>query len=163
MHGGTIDVASEGAGRGSEFTVKIPVAAKQAAEDEASHGGRISAIANKRILVVDDNEDAADSLVMILKLFGADVRVARNGPDALEVFRDFEARIVLLDIGMPGMDGYEVARRIRDEFGGRRTALVALTGWGQEEDRRKAREAGFDHHLVKPAEIDELQALLSSL
>jgi PAS domain S-box-containing protein len=163
MHGGSIDVVSEGPGQGSEFTVKIPVAADQLAGDGSSSGSHAAAIANKRILVVDDNEDAGDSLAMILKLFGADVRVARNGPEALDLFREFEARIVLLDIGMPGMDGYEVARRIRDEFGNRRTALVALTGWGQEEDRRKAREAGFDHHLVKPAEIAALQTLLAML
>ncbi|MEO8003733.1 MAG: ATP-binding protein [Betaproteobacteria bacterium] len=163
MHGGSIDVASEGPGRGSEFTVKIPATPIQPAANASSSSGAATGMADKRILVVDDNVDAGDSLAMILTLFGAEVRVARNGPEALEVFREFAATVVLLDIGMPGMDGYEVARRMRDEFSGRRTALVALTGWGQEEDRRKAREAGFDHHLVKPVEISELQALLASI
>jgi CheY-like chemotaxis protein len=115
------------------------------------------------VLVVDDNRDAADSLGMILKLLGADVRVARDGSEALETLQGYDPEVVLLDIGMPGMDGYEVARRIRAQRPGPRPTIVALTGWGQEQDRRDAREAGFDHHLVKPAEIDALKALLTSL
>src|SRR5687768_6264557 len=100
---------------------------------------------------------------MVLKLLGADVRVARSGAEALGAFRSYDPAVVLLDIGMPGMDGYEVARRIRAGFPERRAAIVALTGWGQDDDRQRAREAGFDHHLIKPAELGALQALLMSL
>jgi CheY-like chemotaxis protein len=116
-----------------------------------------------RILVVDDNRDAADSLGMLLQILGADVRIAHDGPQALDACEAYDPAVVLLDIGMPGMDGYEVARRIRGRFAGRQPTLVALTGRGQEEDRRLAREAGFDRHLIKPAEIGALQALLASL
>jgi CheY-like chemotaxis protein len=94
---------------------------------------------------------------------GADVRIARDGREALEAFAEFQPRVVLLDIGMPEMNGYEVARAIRSRFPSATTTLVALTGWGQEDDRRRAREAGFDHHLVKPAELEALQAMLASL
>ncbi|HEV7822506.1 MAG TPA: response regulator, partial [Burkholderiales bacterium] len=107
--------------------------------------------------------DAGDSLASILDILGAEVRVARDGMEALSAFKAFDPTVVLLDIGMPGMDGYEVASRMRGDYPERRAALVALTGWGQEEDRRKARDAGFDHHLVKPAELADLQALLSAL
>ena len=112
---------------------------------------------------MDDNADAADSLAVMLRMLGAEVLVVRDGRAALETLKAFDADVVLLDIGMPDMDGYEVARRIRADLPRCRATLVALTGWGQEEDRRRAREAGFDHHLIKPAEIAALQALLSSL
>jgi CheY-like chemotaxis protein len=120
-------------------------------------------LARTRVLVVDDNPDAGDSLGSILELLGAQVRVARGGPEALETFAGYRPSVVLLDIGMPGMNGYEVARAIRTRFAQEPVTLVALTGWGQEDDRRRAREAGFDHHLVKPAEIEALQRLLASL
>jgi CheY-like chemotaxis protein len=114
--------------------------------------------------VVDDNRDAATSLGMLLNVLGADVHVAHDGPAALKAFDTYRPAIVLLDIGMPGMDGYEVAREIRSRSNGVRVPLVvALTGWGQEEDRRTARAAGFDHHLVKPANIEALQALLATV
>jgi PAS domain S-box-containing protein len=163
MHGGTLAVASQGAGQGSEFTLKIPVAADPPADQAVKSAPAAMALPQKRILVVDDNHDAADSLGRILEFLGAHVRLARDGNEALEAFENYDPQVVLLDIGMPGMDGYEVARRIRGGFPERRAALVALTGWGQEEDRRKARDAGFDHHLVKPAEISALQKLLASL
>ena len=115
------------------------------------------------ILLVDDNRDAADSLHLLLKQMGAEVRVARDGPEALEAFELCRPRLVLLDIGMPGMDGYEVARRLRALPSGASTSLVALTGWGQDEDRRRTREAGFDHHLVKPADFGTLQSLIASI
>lgn len=126
-------------------------------------GPETPALCGIAALVVDDNHDAGDSLGQLLGLLGADVRVVRNGREALEAFAAFEPRVVLLDIGMPEMNGYEVARAIRARFAHATTTLVALTGWGHEDDRRRAREAGFDHHLVKPAEIDMLQALLGSL
>jgi CheY-like chemotaxis protein len=116
-----------------------------------------------RILLVDDNRDAALSLAMVLKLLGAEVRVAHDGQEALEAFEAVDPSVVLLDIGLPGMDGYEVARRLRAAYPERSTALVALTGWAEEEHRRRAREAGFEHHLVKPAEIDTLQKLLAEI
>ena len=115
-----------------------------------------------RVLVVDDNRDAAESLGMLLGLLGAQVRVAHDGPTALAAFRDHGPSLVLLDLGMPGMDGYEVARRMRTERGGADVAIAALTGWGHDEDRSRTREAGFDHHLVKPADLDALQALLAA-
>jgi signal transduction histidine kinase/CheY-like chemotaxis protein len=162
MHGGSIQVKSDGAGQGAEFIVTLPVAAVQA--PAVSAGPRASAsMPSRRILVVEDNQDAAESLSMVLQFLGADVRVARDGPEALEAYESYDPAVVLLDIGMPGMDGYEVARRIRSRHPERRTALVALTGWGQDKDRERAREAGFDRHLVKPVEIDALQVLLSSL
>ena len=161
MHGGTIEARSEGVGRGSEFKVRLPLAPATG----SSHGqrGRSAGLTGRRILVVDDNADAAESLGMILRTLGADVHVARSGPAGLEACGKYEPEVVLLDIGMPGMDGYEVARRIRARDRQRQPALVALTGWGQEEHRQKSREAGFDHHLVKPAEIAALQALLGTL
>ncbi|EDO29331.1 predicted protein, partial [Nematostella vectensis] len=103
-----------------------------------------------RILVVDDNIDAADTLAMLLRLLGAEVEIARDGPGALAMHAAFRPEVVLLDIGLPGMDGLEVARRIRAEHGRDQVVLIALTGWGQEEDLRRSREAGMDHHLVKP-------------
>jgi CheY-like chemotaxis protein len=164
MHGGTLDGHSDGVGKGSEFVVRLPLAAGLPATDASSsaatEGAGLQGIA---ALVVDDNHDAGDSLGQVLTLLGADVRVARDGREAIETFAAFRPRVVLLDIGMPEMNGYDVARAIRTRFPGAPTTLVALTGWGQEGDRKRAREAGFDHHLVKPAEIDALQALLGSL
>jgi PAS domain S-box-containing protein len=162
MHGGTLDARSDGHGKGSEFTVRLPLAQTgHAAALDAKLPGPV--LARTRVLVVDDNPDAGDSLGSILELLGAQVRVARGGPEALETFAGYRPSVVLLDIGMPGMNGYEVARAIRTRFAQEPVTLVALTGWGQEDDRRRAREAGFDHHLVKPAEIEALQRLLASL
>ena len=117
---------------------------------------------SRRVLVVDDNRDAADSLGMLLESMGAEVKIVHDGESALRVLDSFRPTSVLLDIGMPRMDGYEVARRIRQEPAFGILKLVALTGWGQPEDRRRARAAGFDDHLVKPIDIDALQALISS-
>ncbi len=162
MHGGTLTAQSEGPGTGSQFILRLPLAAEagsRVADVRVGQGG----LSLKRILVVDDNRDAADSLGMILRFLGADVSVARDGEEAMIQFAEYEPAVVLLDIGLPGMDGYEVARRIRSEHPDRNVALVALTGWGQEDDRRRAREAGFDHHLVKPADVEALQGLLAVL
>jgi CheY-like chemotaxis protein len=114
------------------------------------------------VLVVDDHADAADSLAVLLRMEGHDVRVARNGPAAVEAAQADPPDVVLLDLGMPGMDGFEVARRLR-QGPAAKTFIAALTGWGQEEDRRRTREAGFDHHLVKPADPDDLRELLARI
>jgi len=158
MHGGTIRASSEGPGRGACFTVDLPVAVAPAVVKERPPGP--GPIAHQRILIVDDNEDAADSLGMLLKVSGSEVRIARSGREALAIFDEFDPAFVLLDIGMPDMDGYEVARAIRGRYSENRPVLIALTGWGQEADRIRAREAGFDHHLVKPADPHTLQAIL---
>jgi signal transduction histidine kinase len=162
MHGGSISASSAGLGQGSEFTVTLPLAADQG-ERPASDQPAAAALGQQRILVVDDNRDAAESLSMLLELLGAEARVACSGFEALELFASYDPAVVLLDIGMPEMDGYQVARRIRADFPERRPVLVALTGWGQEEDRRRAKDAGFDHHLIKPADMAALQSLLTSL
>jgi CheY-like chemotaxis protein len=117
----------------------------------------------RRVLVVDDNRDAADSLGILLRFSGVEVHVAHDGSAALEAMRAFSPEIVILDLGMPGMDGYDVARRIRQQLKYKDVVLIALTGWGQPEDRKRSNEAGFDHHLVKPVELGALQALLTSL
>jgi PAS domain S-box-containing protein len=169
-HGGTIEAHSEGEGRGSTFTVRLPLADPPAprAEPEAP-APPAAAIAPPaperrplRVLVVDDNEDAAVSLARLLRLFGHATRVAGDGPQALEAAREFRPDVGLLDIGLPGMDGYELARRFRAEPDLAATRLVALTGWGTDEDRRRAREAGFDGHLVKPVAPDDIRAVLDA-
>ncbi len=115
---------------------------------------------SRRVLVVDDNADATRTLGLLLKLSGHEVRVAGDGPEALQAAPEFRPEIVLLDIGLPGMNGYEVARRLRDMPELKGAVLVAQTGWGQEEDRRRSSEAGIDHHLVKPVDLDLLQSIL---
>ncbi len=170
LHGGTVEAYSEGLGRGSEFIVRLPL---PIAPDLRTNGEphppalepvRLNhASTRHRVLVVDDNVDAAVSLGMLLKLAGQEVRVAYDGPAALRQATDFRPHLVLLDIGMPGMDGYEVCRRLRRESGLERTTVVALTGWGQDEDRRRSHEAGFDHHIVKPVEPSALQRLLDDI
>lgn len=161
MHGGSIEARSEGPGRGSEFVVRLPLVAGPAREpDPIEPSAPHEALPALRVLVVDDNRDAAASLAMVLKVLGADVRTAYDGEAALEVLRTYKPSVALLDLGMPCMDGFEVARRARREPHGRDVTLIALTGWGQEEDRRRSREAGFDHHLVKPVDLEALQELL---
>lgn len=164
MHGGSVRAISEGAGRGSEFVVRLPLADPRRSPEIPAQEARPSALLGpRRVLVVDDNRDSAESLGTLLRLLGADVHVVYNGPDALEALAAYKPTVVLLDIGMPGMDGHEVARRIRQRPELQEVALVALTGWGQEEDRHRSQLAGFDHHLVKPADISSLETLLVSL
>ena len=161
MHGGSVGAESAGPGRGSRFSVRLPLAApapRPAAPPVPAPAPRLAA---ERVLVVDDNRDAAESLAAILRTLGADAAVAHDGPAALDAFASYRPDAVILDIGMPAMSGYDVARAIRAHPLGRRTPIIALTGWGQEEDRRRAQEAGFDHHLIKPADIDALRRLLS--
>jgi CheY-like chemotaxis protein len=165
LHGGRIGALSGGPGHGSEFTLRLPLRARDvaAAAPGSRPGGPPPALSPVRVLVVDDNRDAADSLGILLQFLGAESQVVYDGPAALQAVPAFRPAAVLLDIGMPGMDGHEVARRIRQEPAGRDAVLIAVTGWGQEEDQRRSSEAGFDHHLVKPVDADSLQALLVSL
>jgi signal transduction histidine kinase len=161
LHGGTITATSRGRGQGSEFTVRLPInlAARRTTE-EAAPGRANSNLRQRRVLVVDDNLDAAASLGMLLKFLGTEVQVANDGPAALAAIESYRPDVVLLDIGMPGMDGFEVARRIRENRNNDNLVLIALTGWGQAEDRNRTQAAGFDHHLVKPADITALQTVL---
>jgi PAS domain S-box-containing protein len=164
MHDGSVKASSEGPGRGSEFVVRLPASARARHGDEKGGGEGESLptpASARRILVVDDNQDAAASLALELRLQGHDVRVAHDGPSALEVALSCRPEVVFLDLGMPGMDGYELCRRMRQHPALAQVLLVALTGLGQEEDRRRSREAGFDSHLVKPAEPSSLQRLLT--
>lgn len=152
MHGGTIVAHSEGEGMGSEFVVRLPDATPVVAEPERPDGqtSEIEPSALRRILVVDDNVDAANSLGQLLEMFGNEVCTAHDGEAGIEVAAQFRPDVVLMDIGMPKLNGYEAARRICQYPWGREVVLVALTGWGQEGDRKKSADAGFDHHLVKP-------------
>jgi PAS domain S-box-containing protein len=164
LHGGTVGVRSDPNERGSEFTVRLPVFRNHQLDTPAPQiKSTARDLEGRRVLVVDDNVDAAKSLRILLKLQGAQAEMVHSGPDALEAVERIQPNVVLLDIGMPGMDGYEVARRIRANGDFNELTLIALTGWGQEEDRQRTREAGFDHHLVKPADIAKLKALLASL
>ncbi|HEX6861341.1 MAG TPA: ATP-binding protein, partial [Thermoanaerobaculia bacterium] len=166
MHDGTIEARSEGLGRGTEMVVHLPALPHQAAETapaESASQRRGSELAEPlRVLIVDDNEDSAESLALLMRLTGHEVRTAYEGLSALAEARTFMPEVVLLDIGLPRMDGFQVARRLRQQPGGDRLMLLALTGYGQEEDRRRSREAGFDHHLVKPIDLERLQELLDS-
>lgn len=163
LHGGSVDAISEGNDKGSEFIVRLPLAQQTSATKQLRPADMWGKAARQRILVVDDNRDAGDTLGMILKSLGAEVCVVRDGPAAFTALKAFPADVVLLDIGMPEMDGYEVARRLRQQVLGEELTLIAVTGWGQEEDRRRSGEAGFDHHLVKPVDIAVLEKLLTRL
>jgi two-component system CheB/CheR fusion protein len=163
MHGGRVEASSGGEGRGSEFRVVLPEL--PAASDGAAPFLRVSplsAASSRRILVVDDNADSARSLSTLLALSGNETRVAHDGVEAVSEAETFQPDVVLLDIGMPRMDGYEAARRIRQLPNGRDMLLVAVSGWGQQEDRRRSREAGFDHHMVKPLRASALETLLAA-
>ena len=161
MHGGTIRASSDGPGQGACFTLDLPLASAPAAAAEPQPVGR--GLARQRVLIVDDNEDAAESLGMLLEESSeSEVRVAHSGREGLAIFEQFDPAFVLLDIGMPDMDGYEVARAIRSRYAERHPVLIAFTGWGQETDRARAREAGFDHHLVKPADLRTLKTILGA-
>jgi signal transduction histidine kinase/ActR/RegA family two-component response regulator len=164
MHGGTVQAFSDGPGRGSKFVVRLPLARPRPAAHASvpkPASGRL--LAPQRVLVVDDNHDAADSLGALLRLLGADVHITYNGRDALAALESYRPAVVLLDIGMPGMDGYEVVRRIREQPHTNDVTVIALTGWGQEADRSRTHSAGFDYHLIKPADINALESLLGSL
>jgi CheY-like chemotaxis protein len=163
MHGGTVEARSAGPGQGSEFIVRLPLAPVPAAAASEPRRERVAPeLPRVRVLIVDDNHDGADSLRLLLRSLGLEVQVAYGGAEALALMESYVPELVLLDIGMPGMDGYEVARRIRADPCLREAVLVALTGWGQEQDRAHARAAGFDHHLIKPADLETLQGLLAS-
>jgi PAS domain S-box-containing protein len=163
LHGGGVEAHSDGAGRGSRFTVQLPVVTRvepRARGDARSAHAAGAPSAGLPILVADDNKDAADSLSRLLQLSGHRVRVAYDGASALELAENFPPRIAVLDIGMPGINGYDVARDFRARYGGA-VMLIALTGWGQEADRKRSREAGFDHHLTKPVEPAALEELIA--
>jgi PAS domain S-box-containing protein len=164
MHGGSVEAHSGGLGQGSEFVVRLPLAREPRSLSDRGRGPVASrAVGPLRILIVDDNRDSADSLEMLLQFLGADVQVVYDGQAALDTLRSYRPVVVFLDIGMPGMNGHEVAKRARQTPEGQQATLIALTGWGQKEDLRRSQEAGFDCHLVKPVDADALQTLLSSL
>jgi CheY-like chemotaxis protein len=162
LHGGTVTVRSEGPGTGSEFTIKLRAAPQfQLSGREPARDERPNDAATCRVLVVDDNQDSADSLALLLRLSGHEVRTAHEGQEAVAAAESFEPDVALLDLGMPTMSGYEVARRIRQHPRGGEIVLIALTGWGQQEYRRRSKEAGFDHHLTKPVDVEMLQRILA--
>lgn len=162
LHGGTVEAHSAGIGRGSEFIVRLPaIAAQQHAHQVELSSDNLPPLPRRRVLVVDDNADAADSLVLLLQLVGLETQAAYDGPTAIAMAEQFKPEIVLLDIGMPDMDGYEVARRLRALPHLPIRLVVALTGWGQEEDRQRSHEAGIDQHLVKPVRLEALTAVLT--
>ena len=158
MHGGSASAQSEGEGRGSTFVVSLPASSAAAPREPASQLRQLPSFeeSDERVLIVDDNEDAAELLSDVLTTLGRHTLVARDGPEALRLARSFKPTVALLDIGLPVMDGYELARRLRSELNLPDLWLVAITGYGQSEDRRRSEEAGFDVHLVKPVELDVL-------
>jgi CheY-like chemotaxis protein len=166
LHGGRISVHSDGPGQGSSFVVKLNLLNVPAlrpvppvAEPVTIHSGR----SNARVLIVDDNRDGAQSLALMLDIEGHEVRTAADGFEALEIAEEFQPHVVLLDIGMPGIDGYETARRLRTRPWAQSALLCAQTGWGQEDDKRRARTAGFDRHLVKPIDPEEISRIVAEV
>lgn len=162
LHGGSVTASSDGLGKGSEFVVRLPRAGAPVEQQLAPGDASPAALPSRRILVVDDNRDAVESLSLLLKLAGQTVASAHDGREAIAQFSAFDPDVVVLDIGLPVLNGYEVARQIR-AMATRRVLLVALTGWGQDDDRRRTAEAGFDYHLVKPVEFESLKSLLASI
>jgi two-component system CheB/CheR fusion protein len=161
LHGGTVEAKSAGLKKGSEFIVHLPIIAEAEATLPATSPVTPQNLPKRRILVIEDNVDSANTTQMFLEMQGHTVQIAFGGLSGIEIAQKFKPEVILLDIGLPGMDGYEVARRLRKLPETEKVLLIALSGYGQADDRRKSKEAGFDHHLVKPAGINQLQALLS--
>jgi CheY-like chemotaxis protein len=163
MHGGTVEARSEGVGQGSEFVVTLPTVEPPAPpKPEPALIARDERDSALRILVADDVVDSQQSLTLALQILGHRVRSAGDGTQALDVAMSYRPEVAILDIGMPGLTGYEVATRIRDVDWGKRALLIALTGWGQREDIRRAQLAGFDHHMTKPADFATLQKVIDA-
>ena len=162
LHGGSIEACSEGLGHGSAFHVRLPLSASDSVDASASgaDGTAAAVAAGRRVMIADDNKDAADALGMLLQLAGHDVRVAHGGRAALAIAQTFRPEVALMDIGMPDMDGYEVAKKLRQQPWGGGIRLIALTGWGGEEDQRRALDAGFDQHMTKPVDPAWVESLL---
>ena len=160
LHGGAIEAKSAGAGQGSEFIVRLPRRTATPTRLPAPPVALKSQRTTRRVLIADDNRDAAESLAMLLRLEGHEVTVVHDGPEALAAFNSLLPEAAILDIGMPGLDGYEVARRVRQQSLGRAVMLIAVTGWGQESDKTRALGAGFNHHFTKPIEPEHLCDLL---
>jgi CheY-like chemotaxis protein/anti-sigma regulatory factor (Ser/Thr protein kinase) len=165
MHGGTVSAESPGAGRGSTFTVRLPVvgAPHRAPTAPPSEPEPAAVGPRRRILVVDDNRDSARSMADLLTLRGNEARTAHDGLGAVDEAEAFRPDVILMDVGMPRLNGYEATRRIREQPWGRSVIIIAVTGWGQQGDRIQSREAGCDGHLVKPIELNDLEQLLESL
>jgi CheY-like chemotaxis protein len=163
LHGGSVEARSEGPGRGSEFVVRLPVEIKAPIAQPAPPGKAHKPGTNRRVLIADDNRDSADSLALLLKIMGNEVGTAYDGEQAVEAAAALRPEVVVLDIGMPKLDGYEACRRIREQPWGQGMFLIALTGWVQAEDRQRTAEAGFNQHMVKPVDPDVLMKLIASL
>jgi signal transduction histidine kinase/ActR/RegA family two-component response regulator len=164
LHGGRIEATSAGVGKGSEFLVRLPILASVAnAADSHAEEKSSRHVTRRRIVVVDDLADAADSLAIMLQTMGHDTRTAYDGVEAVQAVAAFKPDIVFLDIGLPKMNGYDAASSIRAQSNGKHVVLVAVTGWGQEQDRRRPADVGFDHHLTKPADPQMVESLISSL
>ena len=163
MHGGTVSAKSAGQGRGSVFTVRLPAVPLNTPHLEEPTGESNTSIAGPgwRILIVDDNRDSAESMSEMLRLLGNEVAVAHDGFEAIEQADAFRPKLILMDIGMPRLNGYDATSRIREQTWGKDIAIVALTGWGQESDRSKSKEAGCDSHLVKPVSLSDLQKVVA--
>jgi CheY-like chemotaxis protein len=164
LHGGTISVRSGGAGLGSEFTIHLPrsIVVPPAIETPQGPTEQSGQALGHRVLLADDNRDAADTLAMLLEMNGYNVTVGYNGEDALRLARQSLPNVMILDIGMPDITGFEVARRVRLEPWGQDVYLIAVTGWGQKEDKVRAITSGFDHHLTKPVDPDEVEYVLQA-
>jgi signal transduction histidine kinase/ActR/RegA family two-component response regulator len=163
LHGGSIEARSEGPGLGAEFVVRLPVVIEATVPESPEHTAAAAPTPARRILIVDDNRDAADSLASILQNLGHDTHTAYDGQTGLDRAVQVRPDVVLLDIGLPVLNGYEVCRRLREQPWSRPPIVIAVTGWGQDEDRRRSREAGFDRHLIKPVDVGALLKLLDEL
>jgi CheY-like chemotaxis protein len=162
LHGGSVTAASEGPGKGSEFTVRLPAAAELPTKVPKPQKSSMPVVSSTaRVLIVDDNQDTASGMAKLLKVLGHEAAIANDGPAAIEAAQEFQPSYVLLDIGLPGMDGYQVARRLRQHESCKDSVIIAVSGYGQDEDRRRAKEAGIDHHLVKPIDHNALITLLT--
>jgi signal transduction histidine kinase/CheY-like chemotaxis protein len=160
LHRGTLEARSRGVGFGSEFIVRLPLTDTDAQSNQPASAQRRPRPASRKVLIADDNRDAAESLAVLLRMDGHEVTIAYDGPQALAMLAHTRPEVALLDIGMPGLDGYEVARRVRHGPLGSAVTLIAVTGWGQDRDKAQARQAGFDHHFTKPVDPGRLSELL---